>query len=271
MARGCGTQSYDAGYMLWKLGYRGIPVRHTTICPVWKLDPVKLGINDQGITKLPQLNYKGEHVEIDGMPIYDFYDVVGAKHYPYKVDFYSEACGKGISRRFPTNTNFDGIHREYSRYYLCHHKGVLSIDHAEFVRNELNRLRWSVYEPACFKEYNHHRLPLDDRFFETCTSMWHYEIPYTEFGDKDDFSRLVKDKILYFRSIDNVTFRALPITDTPFDFEFGAFMALQMGMLVGTLPKGKTELSKNVANTVKGAQDIGLPTATWDLETQGGF
>ena len=270
MSRGCGTQDYDSNYMFWPLGHKGIPVRMTTLCPIWRLDQDKLGIKDRGVTKLPQRNFKGEIIkDPNDNVIYDLYDVVGRKFYKYKTDFFHEACAKGISRKV-VGVDFSGIDPLRSRYYLCTHAAAVSIEDAERLRKMVNHLKWGVYDPHCFKEIHDHKVPFHDKFYETCTAMWHYELPYSAFKDDDWSVSIGSSHSLYFRDVADVTYRALPVSNDEPVYEFGAFMALQAGIVISTLPKGETEMSPTTKKVFDDAMANGLQAATWDL-SQGGF
>jgi hypothetical protein len=263
MTRGCGELAHDAMYHYWPLGKGGIPIKSLTLCPVWVLDRVALGISYQGMTILPQLDLLGDPVIVNGKPVMDIYDVVGRKYYKYKTDFYQEGCLQGFSRRWPTSLDVSLLTPGYSVHYICTDAAAYKNESANEMREEVNccQAPSPPFLHECYKGI--HQLPFDERWIETCTAQWYHEIT------KDD---AVDRMGTWFRKIKSTDPKSgLPWSYTvhPRDKEpewlFGAFMALPIGIFRATTPRGSDVLSNRVQKAVQKAADMGIPVMVTKL------
>lgn len=257
MTRGCGELAHDALYHYWPLGRNGIPIRLLTLCPIWVLDRVKLGISYQGVTLLPRLDIAGiPETTSNGKPIVDIYDIVGRKHYPYKTDFYEEGKAQGFSRRWPTNVDVSLLTPGISVHYLCTDAAAYEINVAENIRDEVNACGLHV----CFKGVWEHKLPFDDKFYDTCTAEWYHEIPARECHQSPPAPGLYR-----------YTKGASPYLVHPRQLEpkwrFGAFMALPIGTFMATTPRGSDTLSEKIQKPVIKLNDLGVPVVIAKLNT----
>jgi len=245
MTRGCGSLAHDAFYHHWPLGARGIPIKQLTLCPVWALDKVKLGIANRGLTLLPRYDIAGTPVvDLLGKPICDVFDVIGRKYYPYKADFYEEGKRMGFNRRWPTSIDPGLLVFGTSRHYMCTDAGVIEVDDVAPIREKVNE--WAI--PECLKDVWEHRAPMDDRMYDTCTSMWWHEMPE-------------KDCVLdtdghWYRQMPWGKYQVYPAKFQP-RWEFGAFMALPIGQFIATTPRGSDSLSQRVDKVANKAAKLG--------------
>lgn len=256
MTRGCGELAHDALYMHWRLGEKGIPIKQLTLCPVWKLDREKLGISYQGLTYLPQMDWDGKPVlDENGTQVFDVYDVVGRKHYPYKTDFYEEGKRMGFNRRWPTSADPSVLHPGLSQYYLCTDAGAIKEpDLSEIARNIYSMC---PEDHACYKYM--HVLPFEPDIDYTCTMMWHHELPESA-CEYDPAANL------WWRKTPSCQYPVhLPPKKAP-EWEFGAFMVMPLGMFVGTTPRASDSLSDRVQKVVDTVTGMGMKTRTVQLD-----
>lgn len=234
--RGCGSLSHDSLYHSWPLGTKGIPITSTIVCPVWKLDRAKLGISHQGITLLPRRTIDGEvfiHPHT-GETVYDVYDVVGKKFYPYKIDFWEEGKRMGFNRKTPRNAPLHLLDKEYSRWFLCHDRGAVK-------PNDLKGIigRWEYFNEQgvhheCDIHYIEHKLIHEKDPTATCQKYWSFEPTVAE-------ATLIEEE--YIRTVPSGSFHVHPGDERP-DYDFGAFLVLPIGHFTATTPRGKQDLSK---------------------------
>lgn len=262
MTRGCGELAHDAMYHYWPLGKGGIPIKSLTLCPVWVLDRVALGIGYQGMTMLPQLDILGDPVVVNGKPVMDVYDVVGRKYYKYKADFFQEGCLQGFSRRWPTSLDVGLLTPGYSVHYMCTDAAAYEGDSANDLREEVNNCKEPVYNlHECYK--NIHQVPFADYFIETCTAEWYHEI------ELDDTREMMG---LFYRDVKSTD----PKTGLPWSYQvhprakepkwlFGAFMALPIGIFRATTPRNSDVLSDRVKKAAQKAADMGIPVQVTKL------
>lgn len=260
MTRGCGELAHDALYHYWPLGNRGMPINWFLLCPVWIVDREKLGISYQGITILPRMDLSGQQ-EVDqasGKAIYDAWDVVGRKHYPYKTDFYEEGRLQGFSRRWPTSIDTSLLLPGISLHYLCTDAGGYQIDDAEEIRTRVDDDH--INGPFCRKypglNMQGHKVPYGDRYFEACSALWYYE------QAEGDCTQVISQWMRVTKSTVPSTGLKMGYTVHPRKTEpkwlFGAFMALPIGQFMATTPRGSDTLSDRVFNAAKKITQMGV-------------
>jgi hypothetical protein len=248
--RGCGGMKSDALYMTWSLGSGGIPVQKLVICPVWALNPKKLGLKTQGVTLLPAFDNGGNMLYTKSNDlVYDVFDWVGSSYYPYKLTMYKEICWGGLSRRIPKNTDFSKIFRGYSKHYLIHSRGVI-MNGIQQVREAVNDLE----HPNCLRGW--HDIPFEFSFTDTCSAMWWHEVFAKDCIQDDDGRWLAQHP--------SFDYEVYP-TEEHLTWGPGAFMALPIGAFVATTQKSSNQLSKDMEIALQALQNQGLDTQVVNL------
>jgi hypothetical protein len=251
-------------YHYWPLGKGGIPIKSLTLCPVWVLDRVALGIGYKGMTLLPQLDLLGNPVVVNGKPVVDIYDIVGRKYYKYKADFFQEGCLQGFSRRWPTSVDIGLLTPGYSVHYMCTDAAAYKDESANEMREEINNCKEPAYNlHECYK--NIHNLPFTPAWIETCTSQWYHEIEF--YDTRENMGLFYRD----VKSTDPKTglpwsYQVHPRMDEP-EWLFGAFMALPIGIFRATTPRGSDNLSDRVKKAAQKAVDMGIPVMVTKLKS----
>jgi hypothetical protein len=147
----------------------------------------------------------------------------------------------GIDRKVSSRFPFDILTRGESRHYLCTNAGSYHIDDIEAIRNKINQN--SLHTHECLKGYPEHRLPLQDRLYEVCSSMWWDEIPQS-------YCKLIGGD--WYRT--GMPWGDYPVSANPPKQEprwiFGVFMALPIMGLLATTPKGEVNLSDDIKGAV---------------------
>lgn len=243
--------AYDAMYIEWGVSRDGIPIEQFVICPVWTIDKSAFHLSSQGMNIVPRMS-EGKHMtDPDGRPIYDVFDIIGRKHYPYKTDFFEEAKRFGISRRWPTNTPIDKLTPGVSRHYLCTDAGALQ--DIGLVLGQVNH-----NHRKCLRPVSKHPKPFDEGFRDTCSAMWWSEIPISE---------CVNSESGYGRIRPSFSYTCEPVLDKEPKFDFGAFMWLPLKGFMGTMTKDK-KVSDELEKVLDAMKKAGFTTQVIDIDKE---
>ncbi len=91
-----------------------------------------LGVCAQGVTVRMRVDGMGQPILINGEPVYDVFDLIGAEHYPYFPDFYEEGYTDGFSRRFEGAQNWEKVSVD-SKMFFIFPRGYL-LNYGELLR-----------------------------------------------------------------------------------------------------------------------------------------
>jgi hypothetical protein len=232
--RGCGSVTKNSIYHYWAVGATGVPLQQFLLCVPFQIDMVKMGIKTRGVTLLPAYQDGKPVLNDDSTQVYDVYDYIGQKYYPYAVDFYEEGRRKGFSRKIPTNTRWDLL-SDKSMHYMIH--ATAFVDCPETLG--LNYREALVM--GCAKRLPEHQVwenPVN------CTSLW-----YTTTAEPED----QMGKAIVDRHFTDFSYVVMP-TAANFTFKTAVFLGLPMSMchIVGT-PKsleGEPQFTQDVLDAL---------------------
>jgi hypothetical protein len=251
--RGCGSMVYDGLYATSPISPNGtMPVKNLTVCPQIVVDPQELGISPRGVTLLPEFDHEGKPTGYANI-----WDLIGSQYYPYKVKFYEEVRRKGFSRRLPRNLPTQDLDIDQSSYYCLHARGALD---PQWVR-ALTRYVDPEQAVKCLRNVGDHQKPFGEEFDDPCTAYWWHEL------SESDCFREVGGWIYKHNSFDfKVWPQAIDFTWKPAIFMLVPLRYIQFAC---TLPRGKGELSPELAKKAEELTKKGLNVNVLDLGYEG--
>ena len=145
--RGCGTRVPGAAYICTDFSPFGLPPSAFLFDPPW------VPQDDNGIRYYP--NTVGLHFVENPWEegIYDLWDWIGERYYPYFPDFWEEFLRYGLSRRISVTADFDKLTK--NSYIVGFHKfGILSAKY-QLYEYLLDEWEWGTGMDICPQNKDH--------------------------------------------------------------------------------------------------------------------